>query len=115
MSPFVFLAAIRRYYSVIGIIAIPGMMTGAILGGSSVQQAARLQMVIMFMISAATTLAAIVTTILALCMIIDSEHRIRSERIDGREHAVWRARSWLVRKVVDGFWDGIRRVQRRDR
>lgn len=29
--------------SVIGIIAIPGMMTGALLGGSSVEQAARLQ------------------------------------------------------------------------
>lgn len=29
--------------SVIGLISIPGMMTGAIIGGSSVQQAARLQ------------------------------------------------------------------------
>lgn len=34
--------------SVIGLISIPGMMTGAIIGGSSVQQAARLQMIIMF-------------------------------------------------------------------
>lgn len=30
-------------HSVIGLISIPGMMTGAILGGSSVEQAARLQ------------------------------------------------------------------------
>ncbi|KAG6914740.1 hypothetical protein DXG01_015651 [Tephrocybe rancida] len=42
--------------SVIGI-AILGMMTGAILGGSSVEQAARLQIINMFMISSAPALA----------------------------------------------------------
>ncbi|OBZ66192.1 hypothetical protein A0H81_13800 [Grifola frondosa] len=87
--------------SVIGIIAIPGMMTGAILGGSSVEQAARLQMVIMFMISSSTALASIATTILALGVTVDSEHRVRTDRIDTREHAVWRARSWLVNKTVE--------------
>lgn len=34
--------------SVIGLISIPGMMTGALIAGHSVQQAARLQMIIMF-------------------------------------------------------------------
>ncbi|GJE95251.1 ABC transporter permease [Phanerochaete sordida] len=86
--------------SVLGIIAIPGMMTGAILGGSSVQQAARLQMVIMFMISSCTALASIVTTVLALSVVVDAEHRIRTDKIDGRPHAVWRARdrafAWLA-------------------
>ncbi|KAI0337041.1 UPF0014-domain-containing protein [Trametopsis cervina] len=86
--------------SVLGIIAIPGMMTGAILGGSSVQQAARLQMVIMFMISSSTALASIVTTILALSIVVDNEHRIRSDRIDNRPHAVWRARNWLFARIV---------------
>ena len=46
------------------------MMTGAILGGSSVEQAARLQMVIMFMISSCTALSSIVTTILALGVVV---------------------------------------------
>ncbi len=87
--------------SVIGIIAIPGMMTGAILGGSSVEQAARLQMVIMFMISSCTALSSIVTTILALGVVVDNEHRVRSDRIDTRPHAVYRARNWLVGKVVE--------------
>jgi hypothetical protein len=87
------------------------MMTGAILGGSSVEQAAKLQMVIMFMISSSTTLATIVTTVLALGMVVDSEHRIRSDRIDGRQHAIWRARSWLVGKVVAGVLEGVRRVK----
>ncbi|KAI1796883.1 UPF0014-domain-containing protein [Ganoderma leucocontextum] len=93
--------------SVIGIIAIPGMMTGAILGGSSVEQAARLQMVIMFMISSSTALSSIVTTIFALGVVVDTEHRVRTDRIDTREHAVWRARNWLVAKVVGGVKAGV--------
>ena len=79
------------------------MMTGAILGGSSVQQAARLQMVIMFMISSSTALASIVTTVLALSVVVDNEHRVRSDRIDIRPHAVWRARSYLVARMIEAI------------
>lgn len=70
------------------------------MGGSSVQQAARLQMVIIFMISSCTALSAIVTTGLALSLVVDSEHRIRTDRIDTRPHAVWRARNWLMSKSL---------------
>ncbi|CCL98639.1 uncharacterized protein FIBRA_00641 [Fibroporia radiculosa] len=101
--------------SVLGIIAIPGMMTGAILGGSSVEQAARLQMVIMFMISSATALASIVTTILALSVVVDSEHRVRSDRIDSREHAVWRARTWLVSAIVGSIKDATSKAWKKTR
>ncbi|KAF7972947.1 hypothetical protein HWV62_16512 [Athelia sp. TMB] len=88
--------------SVLGIIAIPGMMTGALLGGASVDQAAKLQMVIMFMISASTTLASIVTTVLALAVVVDGEHRVRSDRVDVRPHAVYRARAWAAGRVLAG-------------
>lgn len=108
-------------YSVLGIIAIPGMMTGAILGGSSVEQAARLQMVIMFMISSCTALASIVTTILALGVVVDGEYRIRIDRIDNREHAIYRARNWLVQKAAEkikgmaqGLWHLVRRPFRKN-
>ncbi|KAJ3548033.1 hypothetical protein NMY22_g1418 [Coprinellus aureogranulatus] len=67
--------------SVLGIIAIPGMMTGAILGGSSVHQAAKLQMIIIFMITASTTLASMLTTFSAMLVAVDAEHRIRGDRI----------------------------------
>jgi hypothetical protein len=80
------------------------MMTGAILGGSSVDQAAKLQMVIMFMIAASTALASIVTTVLALGMVVDADHRVRSDRVDVREHAIYRARNWMIGKMVEGFW-----------
>ncbi|KZT23117.1 UPF0014-domain-containing protein [Neolentinus lepideus HHB14362 ss-1] len=87
--------------SVLGIIAIPGMMTGAILGGTSVEQAAKLQMVIMFMISSSTALASIVSSSLTMRVMIDGDHRIRPERMDSRPHAVWRARKWLWERIVD--------------
>ena len=86
--------------SVTGIIAIPGMMSGAILGGADVQQAARLQMVIMFMITASCALACIVATLLALSVCVDAEHRIRSERIDSRSHVVSRMSSDAVSAVA---------------
>jgi hypothetical protein len=79
------------------------MMTGAILGGSSVQQAARLQIIIMFMISASTTLASIFTTFSAITVTVDSQHRIRADRIDEKKHAVWRAWDKGVEKVRDGL------------
>jgi len=81
---------------------VPGMMTGAILGGSSVEQAARLQMVIMFMINAATTLASIVATVLALRVVVDSEHRVRTDRLDDRKATIWRVKDRAVGSVVDG-------------
>lgn len=86
-------------------------MTGAILGGSSVEQAARLQMVIMFMLSACTALASIVTTALTLAVVVDGDHRIRIDRVDTRKHAVWRARDWaLERAVVKGkhLWQTLK-------
>ena len=93
--------------SVTGIIAIPGMMSGAILGGADVLQAARLQMVIMFMIVASCALACIIATLLSLSVCVDGEHRIRSERIDSRHHAVRRASSAAVSAAwirFAGFW-----------
>ncbi|KIJ51494.1 hypothetical protein M422DRAFT_203724 [Sphaerobolus stellatus SS14] len=92
--------------SVIGIISIPGMMTGAILGGSSVEQAAKLQMVIMFCISASTALGAIVATISCLAIVIDQQHRVRCDRIDSKEHIVYRIRN----KIARGFLSGVQRV-----
>ncbi|KAF9037630.1 hypothetical protein BJ165DRAFT_1353334 [Panaeolus papilionaceus] len=86
--------------SVLGIISIPGMMTGAILGGSSVQQAARLQMIIMFMITASTTLASIFTTFACLFVVVDNEIRIRPDRIQDRSQSFLNIRSWSL----DTIW-----------
>jgi len=86
--------------SVIGIIAIPGMMTGAILGGSPVQQAAKLQMIIMFMIAASTVLASVFITLVAISVVVDIQHRIRSDLIDDRTHAIYRVKDWDVGEMT---------------
>jgi hypothetical protein len=72
------------------------MMTGAILGGSSVHQAAKLQMIIMFMITAATVLASVFITIAAIIVVVDQEHRIRSDRIDHKKPVIYRVKDWNV-------------------
>jgi hypothetical protein len=86
--------------SVTGIVTIPGMMMRAILDGTDVEQAARLQMVIMFMISASNALSCIVSTLLALMVCVDSEHHIRLDRIDARPHWLCRAFSNTIEAVV---------------
>ncbi|KAG8746546.1 hypothetical protein FRC10_004680 [Ceratobasidium sp. 414] len=112
----------RRVVRVIGLISIPGMMTGALLGGASVDQAAKLQsaqpvlllivnfisnallqcdiVVIMFMINASTALASIAGMLAALSVAVDDQSRVRSERITSEKHALWRTRDRAIHGVV---------------
>jgi len=69
---------------IVGIVKLPGMMTGQILSGVSPLQAAAYQILIMFMIAACVALAAIVLCLLAFRRLADEEHRIQWEAI--REH-----------------------------
>ena len=87
-------------------------MTGAILGGVDVEQAARLQMVIMFMISASTVLSCIAATFFTLYECVDSEHRIRSDRIYTRPHVLHRLGGETVRVVVSTVWTVVDSVRR---
>ena len=80
-------------------ISIPGAMTGSILGGASVTQAARLQMVLMFLISSVVVLSSIVATGFALVIVVDQEHRIRMDRIDSSKFILWRYRERLFEKI----------------
>lgn len=75
-------------------------------------------MVIMFMISASTALASIITTTATLAVVVDGEDRIRPDRVDVRPHPVWRARNWLFSRTVDGakyIVQGCRGLRRKDR
>lgn len=56
----------------------------------------------MFMINAATALASIVATVLALRVVVDSEHRVRTDKIDDRKAPIWRAKDRAVGSVVNG-------------
>ena len=67
--------------TVVGLVTIPGMMTGQILGGASPLDATRYQILIMFLLAAATALATTITVLLAVRSLFDSAHRLRRERI----------------------------------
>ncbi|KAF8175818.1 ABC transporter-like protein [Pholiota molesta] len=94
--------------SVIGIIAIPGMMTGALLGGASVQQAAKLQMIIMFMITASTTLGSVFTTLAAVFVVVDEQHRVRPERISGKSGGWLNLKQLSWKKIVGWIKERLR-------
>jgi hypothetical protein len=83
-----------------GIVTIPGMMMRAILDGTDMERAARLQMIIMFMISVSNALSCIVATRLALLVCVDSERHIRLDRIDARPHWLCRAFNGAIEAVV---------------
>lgn len=67
--------------SVVGLVTIPGMMTGQLLGGTPPEQAARYQILIIFLIAAATGLGTLISVLMSLRRLFDREHRLRSDRI----------------------------------
>ena len=93
-------------------------MTGTILGGSSVAQAAKLQIIILFMITATTTLASMFITLAAISAVVDNEHRIRSECIHDKKPAVYWMKDWKVGKLsanLSNSFNGWRTSKSRNR
>ncbi len=66
---------------IMGIVSLPGMMTGQILAGAAPLDAVRYQMVIMFMVAACTALATLGVVLLAYRMLFSEDHRLMSSRI----------------------------------
>lgn len=67
--------------SVVGVVSIPGMMTGQILGGTPPEQAARYQLLILFMIAGATAMGVVGAVMLSLRALFDDDHRLRLDRL----------------------------------
>lgn len=70
---------------VVGLVSLPGMMTGQILAGASPINAVAYQILIMFMIAAATALGVILLCLLCYRVLADPEERVRWEKIIDRE------------------------------
>jgi putative ABC transport system permease protein len=64
---------------VVGLVLLPGMMTGQILAGTNPIWAAKYQMVVMFMLPAATALSVILVVFLFVPRIFTSAHQLREE------------------------------------
>jgi Uncharacterised protein family (UPF0014) len=77
-------------------------MTGAILGGASISQAVRYQQIIMFLISATTTLAVTMSVVICLVVCLDGNHRLRPDRVSGEKAWMWRLRDNFARACWNG-------------
>lgn len=75
------LIPILNSMSVVGLVTIPGMMTGQILGGTDPSLAARYQMLVMFLISGATAAGTTGVVLLAVRALFDEGGRLRPERL----------------------------------
>ncbi|KAJ1553246.1 hypothetical protein HK096_008651, partial [Nowakowskiella sp. JEL0078] len=76
------LLPILNTMSIVGLISIPGMMTGQILGGAPIGEAVRYQQIILFLITASATLSALISVIACFLVCFDQESRLRLERIE---------------------------------
>ncbi len=66
---------------VMGLVSLPGMMTGQILAGASPVDAVRYQIVIVFAIASATALCTIGIVMLSFFALFNSEHQLRLDRL----------------------------------
>jgi len=70
--------------TVVGIVSLPGMMTGQILQGADPLDAVKYQIVVMFMLSAGTGLASILMALLIYRRLFNPRHQLRAELIRKR-------------------------------
>lgn len=78
------LVPILNTMSAVGLVSIPGMMTGQILGGTPPMQAARYQLLILFLIAGAVAVSTTVAVVVALRVVVDDAHRLRPDRVELR-------------------------------
>ena len=64
-----------------GIVSLPGMMTGQILAGIDPVEAAKYQVMIMFLIAGATAIAVLAGGLAAVHLMTDERHRLRLDRL----------------------------------
>lgn len=84
-------AAVRRgmipvinSMTVVGIVSLPGMMTGQILAGADPLEAVKYQIVVMFMLAASTAMACILMALAVYRRLFNERHQLLSERIRKR-------------------------------
>ena len=71
--------------SVMGLVSLPGMMTGQILAGAAPQDAVKYQILIMFLIGGSTGFGVIISVLGASLRLSDNRHRLRLDRLENKE------------------------------
>jgi putative ABC transport system permease protein len=67
--------------SVTGVVSLPGMMTGQILGGVPPAEAVKYQILVMFLIAGGTGLGAVAAVLGGVYRLTDGRHRLRLDRL----------------------------------
>ena len=67
--------------SVTGVVSLPGMMTGQILGGVPPAEAVKYQILVMFLIAGGTGLGAVTAVLGGVYRLTDARHRLRLDRL----------------------------------
>jgi putative ABC transport system permease protein len=78
------LIPIINQMSAAGIITLPGIMTGQMLAGMDPVQAVKYQILLMFLLTGGSALAALGAVYMAAASITDARHRLRLERLTQR-------------------------------
>ena len=68
---------------VVGIVSLPGMMTGQLLGGVDPAQAVKYQVVIMFLIASGTALGTVSIVLLSYRKLFSADHQFLHKRLSG--------------------------------
>ncbi len=67
--------------TIVGLVSLPGMMTGQILAGIDPLEAVKYQMVVMFMLAASTSLGCILVAYLSYRRLFSKRHQLRADHI----------------------------------
>eukprot|EP00798_Chlamydomonas_sp_ICE-L_P013720 gene13720-19616_t len=97
------MAPVLTHLGVVGLVTIPGVMSGMILQGASPVQASRLQACLVLLVVGTTVLSSLACVMLAMNQLVDHEHIIRMDRLRKRAHEAGiglYVRSKLVRAAV---------------
>lgn len=68
-----------------GIVSLPGMMTGQMLAGADAGQAARYQIILMFLLAASTALGTMGVVLLSYLRLFNEDHQFRYDLIARRD------------------------------
>jgi putative ABC transport system permease protein len=67
--------------TVVGIVSLPGMMTGQVLAGQDPESAVRYQIMIMFLIAAGSALGTVLAVLLTFRRLFSVDHRFMIHRL----------------------------------
>jgi putative ABC transport system permease protein len=75
------LTPILNAMAVTGVVTLPGMMSGQIIAGADPIEAAKYQVMIMFVLAGAAAVATVAAGLGSIAILTDSRHRLRVERL----------------------------------